>query len=181
MRNAPLHIIHLEQDDPKKCTARKLEKFGHAILHTNIRKSPKRGFLLDPKAGILLGPDDRNTIERGASIVALDCSWKQIDSSLEYIEQNTRLEGRTVPCVLAANPVSWGKPGRLSTSEALALSLVLLDRWGQAREIMKPFRFAESFFELNAEPLEAYSKAKSNSELAELQWEFFDKPVSSDL
>ena len=146
MRNAPLHIIHLEQDDPKKCTARKLEKFGHAILHTNIRKSPKRGFLLDPKAGILLGPDDRNTIERGAAIVALDCSWKQIDSSLEYIEQNTRLEGRTLPCVLAANPVSWGKPGRLSTSEALALSLVLLDRWGQAREIMKPVRFAESFF-----------------------------------
>jgi pre-rRNA-processing protein TSR3 len=181
VRNAPLHIIHLEQDDPKKCTARKLEKFGHAILHRDIRKSPKRGFLLDPKAGILLGPDDRSSIERGASIVALDCSWKQIDSSLKYIEQNTRLEGRTLPCVLAANPVSWGKPGRLSTSEALALSLVLLDRWDQAREIMKPFRFAKSFFELNAEPLEAYSKANNNSELAELQWEFFDRPESSDL
>lgn len=181
MDDVPLHIIHLDQDDPKKCTARRLHKFGHAILHTNIKKTPKRGLLLDPKAGILVGPDDRNAIERGASIVALDCSWKQIDSSLEYIQRNTRLDGRTLPCVLAANPVSWGKPGRLSTAEALALSLVLIDRWEQAREIMKPFRFADSFFHLNEQPLDAYSKAKSNAELAEIQWEFFDKPDSSDL
>ena len=181
MDDVPLHIIHLDQDDPKKCTARRLHKFGHAILHTNIRKTPKRGLLLDPMAGILLGPDDRKTIERGASIVALDCSWKQIDSSLEYIAKNTKLEGRTLPCILAANPVSWGKPGRLSTAEALALSLVLIDRWDQAKMIMKPFRFADSFFNLNHEPLEAYSKAKSNSELAEIQWEFFDKPELSNL
>ena len=181
MEDVPLHIIHLDQDDPKKCTARRLEKFGHAILHTNIKKSPKRGFLLDPKAGLLLGPDDKKSIDRGAAIVALDCSWKQIDSSLKYIENNTKLEGRTLPCVLAANPISWGKPGRLSTSEALALSLVLIDRWEQARNIMKPFRFGDSFFQLNAEPLEAYAGAKNNSELAEIQWEFFDKPESSDL
>ena len=181
MEDVPLHIIHLEQDDPKKCTAKRLQKFGHAILHTNIKKSPKRGFLLDPKAGILLGPDDKNNVDRGASIVALDCSWKQIDSSLTYIEKNTNLEGRTLPCVLAANPVSWGKPGRLSTSEALALSLVLIGRWEQAKNIMKPFRFGESFFQLNAEPMEAYSQAKSNSELAEIQWEFFDRPDLSDL
>ena len=78
--DVPLHVIHLDQDDPKKCTARRLQKYGHAILHTNIKKSPKRGFLLDPKAGLLLGPDDKNSIDRGAAIVALDCSWKQIDS-----------------------------------------------------------------------------------------------------
>ena len=181
MDRVPLHIIHLDQDDPKKCTARRLHKFGHAILHTNIRKTPKRGVLLDPKAGVLIGPDDREDIERGAAIVALDCSWKQIDYSLKYIEKNTRLDGRTLPCVLAANPVSWGKPGRLSTAEALALSLVLIDRWDQARMIMKPFRFADSFFQLNEQPLEAYSKAENNAELAEIQWEFFDKPDLSDL
>ena len=122
MDNVPLHIIHLDQDDPKKCTARRLHKFGHAILHTNIRKTPKRGLLLDPMAGILLGPDDRKTIERGASIVALDCSWKQIDSSLEYIAKNTKLEGRTLPCVLAATTDSWGKHRRLSTTKAIALN-----------------------------------------------------------
>ena len=29
--------------------------------------------------------------------------------------------------------------------------------------------------------MEAYSQAKSNSELAEIQWEFFDRPDLSDL
>jgi ribosome biogenesis protein Tsr3 len=46
---------------------------------------------------------------------------------------------------------------------------------------MKPFRFSDSFFNLNNEPLEAYSRAKTNAELAEIQWEFFDKPELSDL
>ena len=46
---------------------------------------------------------------------------------------------------------------------------------------MRPFRFADSFFNLNNEPLEAYSEAKNNSDLAEIQWEFFDKPELSDL
>ena len=179
MEKVPLHIIHLDQDDPNKCTARKLERFGHANVHSNIYKSPKRGFLLDPAAGLLLGPDDKLMIEKGASIVALDCSWKLLTESLEIIHQKTKLKGRTLPLVLAANPVSWGKPGRLSTAEALALSLVLINKWEQARSILKPFRFSDTFFQLNSEPMEAYSAATSNSELAELQWEFFDKPSSN--
>jgi ribosome biogenesis protein Tsr3 len=42
---------------------------------------------------------------------------------------------------------------------------------------MKPFKFSEEFFSLNEQPLEAYSKAGTNAELAEIQWEFFDKPT----
>ena len=76
-----------------------------------------------------------------------------------------------------ANPVSWGKPGRLSNAEAFAVCLTIFDRWDQAREIMAPFKFGDEFFKLNELPLEAYSQAKSNMELAEVQWEFFDKPT----
>jgi len=173
----PLHIIHLSQDDPKKCTARKLQRLGLAIIHEQIRRPPRRGFLLDPVAGTILGPDDAPSIEQGASIVALDCSWKRLDDSLAQVQRRApTLEGRTLPVVLAANPVSWGKPGRLSTVEALAVSLVLVDRWGQAEEILRPFSFGEQFLKLNAQPLEAYAGAKTNAELVEIQWEFFDKP-----
>ena len=42
---------------------------------------------------------------------------------------------------------------------------------------MAPFKFGDEFFKLNELPLEAYSQAKSNTELAEVQWEFFDKPT----
>ncbi len=180
MTDVPLHVIHLDQDDPKKCTARALEKRGHATLHYDVRQSPKRGFLLDPNSGALLGPDDRKLIDRGASIVALDCSWKKLEESLSEISTNTSLIPRTLPLVLAANPVSWGKPGRLSTAEALCVSLILSGRTEQAKSIILPFSFGEQFLNLNHEPLLAYSQAVSNSELARMQWDFFDMPELTD-
>ena len=56
------------------------------------------------------------------------------------------------------------------------MCLILLNEWDQARAILKPFKFGDEFLKLNKEPLEAYSEAKSNSELIDIQWEFFDKP-----
>jgi pre-rRNA-processing protein TSR3 len=79
-----------------------------------------------------------------------------------------------LPLLLAANPVNWGKPGRLTTAEALATVLFLLGREEQARETLGAFRWGERFFELNKEPLEAYAAASSSAELVELQFEFFD-------
>jgi len=180
MEDVPLHIIHLDQDDPKKCTARKMAKFYSAKLHNKINTSPKRGFLLNPQSKSILGPDDKKILNLGASIVALDCSWKQIDSSLEFIKDKTRLQGKTLPIVLAANEVSWGKPGRLSTVEAFAVSLFILGKPNQAKKIMEPFRFGSQFFELNKEPLEAYANANSNMELLNIQWDYFDKPELPD-
>ena len=171
-----VQVLMFYQDDPKKCTSRKMHRYGLIKLHTDIRRSPRTGFLLDPLAGVLLGPDDKSRIVKGTSIVGLDCSWKQIDESVNYLSRKTKLEGRTLPVVLAANPVSWGKPGRLSNAEAFAVSLILLNRWEQAKQVLKPFKFCDEFFRLNNEPLQAYSQAVSNTELAELQWEFFDKP-----
>jgi len=78
--------------------------------------------------------------------------------------------------VLAANPVSWGRPGRLSTAEALAMCLVLMDHEEQAQRVLAPFSWGEQFLLLNAEPLSAYKNANSREELIDLQWEFFDKP-----
>lgn len=175
--DVPLHIIHLDQDDPKKCTARKLASRDLAILHQSTRRPPRRGFLLDPAAGVVLGPDDLPLIERGASLVALDCSWKLLEPSLERVKRHSpRLEGRTLPLVLAANPVSWGKPGRLSTVEALAMCLVLLGRQEQAERVLAPFSWGPQFLTLNAEPLAAYAGAKTRAEVLALQWEFFDPP-----
>ena len=174
--DVPLHVIHLDQDDPKKCSARRLSKHGHAVLHKSTRGAPKRGFLLDPSSGILMGPDDMKSVSRGGSIVALDCSWKRLEESLDSISKHTRLEGRTLPVLLAANPISWGKPGRLSTAEAFASSLYILGRKEQAKRVLSCLPYGDAFLELNRLPLEAYSEALTNHELAEVQWEFFDRP-----
>lgn len=176
--DVPLHVIHLDQDDPRKCTSRKLARRGLCFLHSDIRNAPKRGILLDPLSGKLIGPDDEISINRGSSIVGLDCSWKEIEPSVDLLHKNTNLDCRTLPIVLASNPISWGKPGRLSNVEAFAVCLTIFNRWEQARRILKPFKFRDEFFRLNELPLEAYSNAKSNSDLAEIQWEFFDTPDS---
>jgi pre-rRNA-processing protein TSR3 len=79
-----------------------------------------------------------------------------------------------LPLLLAANPVNWGKPSKLTTAEALATILFLIGREQQARQVLGAFRWGERFFELNKEPLEAYAAAKSSAELVALQFEFFD-------
>ena len=174
MNEVPLHVIHLDQDDPKKCTARKLESVGRASLHTRVESVPRRGFLLDPKASTILGPEDKGLIEIGGALVVLDCSWKRIDDSLKGLEGRTRLEGRILPSLLAANPVSWGKMGRLSSVEALAASLAILGHWEQAVDILQSFTFGEQFLELNKEPLESYANASSREQLTKLQTDYFN-------
>ena len=170
----PLHIIHLEQDDPKKCTARKMHLNGLARLHLNASGAPRRGYLLDPRSATILGPEDRRLISLGGSIVVLDCSWKRIDESIEEISGRTRLEGRVLPALLAANPVSWGRLGRLSSVEALAATLVILGYFEQAKKILEAFQFGEQFLDLNKLPFEAYSNASTREEIADLQSDFFD-------
>ena len=114
--------------------------------------------------------------DRGASIVGLDCSWKHLESSMSSILNNTRLEPRTLPLTLPANPVSWGKPGRLSTAEAMALCAAIMGRMEQAERMLRPFRFGQEFLELNAEPIAAYQKCSTNAEVVESQWSFFERP-----
>ena len=79
-----------------------------------------------------------------------------------------------LPLLLAANPVNWGKPFKMTTAEAIAASLYLVGREEQARDLLSSFRWGEQFFKLNKEPLEAYSEAKTSQELVDLQFEFFD-------
>ena len=79
-----------------------------------------------------------------------------------------------LPLLLAANPVNWGKPGRLTTAEALAAALYLAGRASEASEVLGAFRWGRRFFELNQEPLDAYAQAGTSADLVDLQFEFFD-------
>ncbi len=176
----PVHAIWLAQDDPKKNTAVRVSKDNLLRLHKNFRRLPKRGIILEPLCGKVLGPEDRELFENNGALVGLDCSWAQIEESVEHVMRRTRLKPRTLPLLLAANPVNWGKPGKLSTVEALAASLYLLGRVEQARNLLSKFRWGERFLELNQEPLDAYSNAKSSAELVALQFEFFDIEVDAD-
>ncbi len=175
MKPIAVHAIWLAQDDPKKNTAVLSSKRGDLKLHKNLRTLPRKGIILEPLCGKVFGPEDHGllTVQYG-SLVGLDCSWAQIESSVETVMKRTRLQPRMLPLLLAANPVNWGKPGRLTTAEALAAALYMAGRGDQARDILGAFRWGTRFFELNQEPLDAYATAKTSEELVNLQFDFFD-------
>ena len=175
MQPVSVHALWLAQDDPKKNTAVLASKRGDMKLHKAVRTLPKRGIILEPLCGKVFGPEDHEllTQQRGA-LVGLDCSWANIEASVASVMQKTRLQPRMLPLLLAANPVNWGKPGKLTTAEALAAVLYLLGRREQASEVLGAFRWGERFFELNREPLDAYAAANTSAELVQLQFEFFD-------
>ena len=171
-----LHAIWLAQDDPSKNTAVRSSKRGDLVLHKDLRRLPRRGVLLEPLSGKVLGPEDHESIRLG-SLVGLDCSWAQIEPSVASIANRTRLQPRMLPLLLAANPVNWGKPGRLSTVEALAASLMLMGEVDHAARLLGGFRWGLRFLELNKEPLDAYASATSSAELVAMQFDFFDVDV----
>ena len=170
-----VHSLWLAQDDPKKNTAVLSSKRGDIILHKRVNTLPKKGIILEPLCGKIFGPEDHNLLtQQNGSLVGLDCSWKQIESSVEQVMRRTRLKPRMLPLFLAANPVNWGKPGKLTTIEALAAATYLTGNREQASKLLSGFRWGERFIELNYEPLQEYSSAKSSADLVELQFEFFD-------
>lgn len=171
----PLHAIWLAQDDPKKNTAVIASKRDDIVLHKKLKSLPKKGILLEPLSGKVFGPEDHHILlEKKGHLVGLDCSWAQIEKSVELVTKTTRLVPRMLPLLLAANPVNWGKPSRLTTMEAIAATLYLVGRKEHARQVLGAFRWGNRFFELNQDPLDAYASARSSDELVNLQFEFFD-------
>ena len=114
-----VHAIWLAQDDPKKNTAVRSAKRGDLRLHRSIRSVPKRGVLLEPLCGKVLGPEDHHIVlDHG--IVALDCSWNRIEETVEALGRRTKLTRRMLPVLLATNPVNWGNPGSSAPSKRSA-------------------------------------------------------------
>lgn len=159
-----LIVYHANEDDPKKCSAKKLAKFGFARLETNIRKVPKDCILLNPFAKKSVSKEDLSTAKKHG-ILAVDCSWNNAETSFDFLVRKNR--SRALPFVLAANPVNYGKPFKLSTLEAFATTLYILDRVEQARDILNLYKWGPHFLDLNKEPLEDYRAAKNSGEIVE--------------
>jgi pre-rRNA-processing protein TSR3 len=75
---------------------------------------------------------------------------------------------RALPFLLAANPVNYGKPYQLSTLEAFAAALYILDEVAQATAILGIYTWGHRFLELNKEPLEEYRQARSSAEIIQI-------------
>lgn len=161
-----LLIYHADQCDPKKCTGRKLARLGLARL-TKHAGSLRGYLLLSPFSEKALSPEDRTY---GRGVAALDCSW----AKAEEVFQAFRGTARALPFLVAANPVNYGKPFKLSTVEALAAALVILGERAQGEELLAKFGWGHTFLELNREPLEEYATAKDSKAVVEIQMQYMD-------
>jgi pre-rRNA-processing protein TSR3 len=166
-----VHVRYVGDDDPEKCTARKLARFDLVTLHESDRATPS-GLVLDPNAEQALSPADAAAFD---TLVALDCSWTSADPESFDLAG----EGRALPFLVAANPVNFGKPFQLTTVEALAGALVILGERAHAEELLAKFTWGETFLELNAEPLERYAACADSSEVVAVQSEYLAEESDS--
>jgi pre-rRNA-processing protein TSR3 len=155
-----LHVRYEGDDDPEKCTARQLARFDLVDLHRRPASVPP-GVVLDPHAERALSPADADA----NALVALDCSWATADAE-QFALGGPR---RALPFLVAANPVNYGTPFRLSTVEALAGALCILGHRDRAEELLSKFRWGHTFLELNDEPLRRYADCEDSSEVIAVQ------------
>ncbi|MBS7623197.1 DUF367 family protein [Candidatus Bathyarchaeota archaeon] len=168
-RRLKILVYLMEQDDPRKCTSAKLIRFGLAGPIRSRSMIPRRAVVLNPLADTVLSPPDRWHIEHDG-LVAIDCSWNRSD---EVLTSRFRGMRRRLPLLLPANPVSYGRVGRLSSAEALAASLIITGLSEYGRKLLAVFKWGATFLTLNSEPLIDYSQAKDQREILEVERSYF--------
>jgi pre-rRNA-processing protein TSR3 len=168
-----LHVRYEGDDDPEKCSARKLARFDLADLHHATRSTPP-GIVLNPFAEQALSPADAPQAGDGARhsrLVALDCSWETAE------REAFDLEGvhRSLPFLVAANPVNYGTAFQLNTVEAFAGALCILGEREQAEAILSKFTWGHTFLELNEEPLRRYADCADSTGVVAVQEEYLSE------
>lgn len=164
----PVFVYDKNQCDPKKCTAKRMLKFGLAKEAKTLHAIPKGSIVLSPFAEKALSPDDIKYARHG--LVVMDLTWTNIDE----FPRPKGTNDRALPYMLASNPINWGRPMELNSAEAVMASLFILGEREQAETFLGRFNWAPEFMRLNGELLEEYSSAKYSTEVVRIQNEYID-------
>jgi len=151
------------QDDPKKCTAAKLVRFGLAKKITSLRSKTA---LLHPFSERTLLNNEKTTFN---SITAVDCSWNKAE---EMFQKKYSGIPRKLPPLLAGNPVNYSKINKLTTVEALASASFILGNEELCSDLLAKFNWGHTFLELNENLLRDYQNAKSEDDVNSIITEY---------
>ena len=158
-----INLLMFYQDDPKKCTAAKLIKFG---LARKITKSQSKTVLLHPYAKKTLLSNEKSLF---TSITGIDCSWTLAE---EVFQKNFVGVSRKLPPLLAGNPVNYSKINKLTTVEAIAGAAFILGYEELSQKLLEKFNWGHTFLELNENLLRDYQKVKSEDQVNEIIREY---------
>lgn len=161
-----IFVIDYRQDDPNKCTARKMVKLELAKSVSQKFHASNQIIVLNPYAQRVLSPEDRGI----KGILVLDCSW---NLAREVFFRKLGGKHRSLPALLAGNPTNYARLWTLSSVEAVAAALYILGEERDAERLLTLYKWGVTFKTLNAEPLRAYKGAESEDEVQRLEKEFF--------
>lgn len=164
-----IFVVLLKQDDPRKCSAAKMARHEMAKSLFRLKQIPRRAIVLNPFAFRTLLPNDRSQI-LGDGLAVVDCSWEKVQGAFALRSPG---EPRKLPTLLAANPVNYAKPHKLSSVEALAASLIITGFRENAIRLLGLFKWGDTFLTLNDQPLQAYSTVDTPAGMLEAEAQFF--------
>ncbi|KAL0483564.1 ribosome biogenesis protein TSR3 [Acrasis kona] len=165
----PLAMWDFEQCDAKRCTGKKLERLN--MLKSISLHTPFRGVVLSPNGTQTVSPLDKDAVEKyGACVV--DCSWNEVDS-IPFHKMRMGYP-RLLPFLLAANPVNYGRPMKLSCVEALAATMYIVGLKQDASNLLAKFKWGETFINLNRELLDGYAAAENGEGVIKVQNEYIE-------
>jgi len=156
------------QCDAKRCTGRKLCRLGYM---KEIKLSQHfRGIVLSPNGECSISPTDKDIVVR-SGISVIDCSWAKIDTiPFSKIHGQSRL----LPFLIAANPVNYGKPLKLSCVEATAATLFITGFKDECNTLLSKFKWGPTFYKLNKELLDNYAACANSGEVVQVQNKYIE-------
>ena len=154
------------QDDPTKCTARKMVNMDLAKGVSRKFHASDKVIVLNPWAHRTLSPPDKVA----KSVLVVDASWNQAQ---EVFFRKLGGKHRRLPVLLAANPTNYSRAGVLSSVEAVAATMYILGEVDEAKSYLNIYKWGPTFLNLNQEPLEAYRRARTEGKVLQAEREFF--------
>lgn len=150
--------------DPRKCSGKKLSRLG---MMTELRVGQRfQGIVMSPKGTQVVCPNDREIVKR-AGVAVVECSWARLEE-IPFHKIKSPNE-RLLPYLVAANPVNYGKPYKLTCLEATAAALYMTGFDAHADALLDKFSWGHSFWEINGPILNRYKLCTDSESVLAMQ------------
>ncbi|EPS67198.1 hypothetical protein M569_07576, partial [Genlisea aurea] len=161
------------QCDAKKCTGRKLARFGFLKESICLASSFLSYFPVSSPTGTQCVSQGDHDLIKNRGLAVVDCSWARLED-VPFAKLRCAAP-RLLPWLVAANPVNYGRPCELSCVEALAAALIICGEEETGNLLLSKFKWGHAFLSLNRELLESYSKCRSSADMIKVQNEWLSQ------